>query len=70
MCKGIDESSVFVVCVTHKYMLKVGGRNLADNCKKEFMYAEQRLTAAKMVPVVMEVSVCTPADSTDPIPPS
>lgn len=54
MCDGIDNTSVFVACITEKYNEKVGGRNEHDNCRKEFKYASGRLSAAKMLPVVME----------------
>ena len=53
MSKGIDDSAVFVACITKSYKEKVGGSNMADNCQKEFMYAYNRQT--KMLPVVMEV---------------
>jgi hypothetical protein len=54
MCAGIDDSSTCVVFITHNYLEKVGGENMADNCKKEFLYADRRKTAKLMIPVVME----------------
>jgi hypothetical protein len=41
MARGIDSSLCVIVCVTKQYVDKVGGLNGADNCKKEFTYAEQ-----------------------------
>ena len=41
MARGIDRSVCVVVCITSKYICKVGGLNGGDNCKKEFIYAEQ-----------------------------
>ncbi len=54
MCDGIDQSFVCVVFITQSYLQKVGSDNMADNCKKEFEYSERRLTASRMIPVVME----------------
>jgi hypothetical protein len=54
MCLGIDQSKVFVACITKKYMQKVGGTKEDDNCKKEFNYAAKRKTAGRMLPVIME----------------
>jgi len=41
MARGIDSSLCVIVCITKQYIDKVGGLNGADNCKKEFTYAEQ-----------------------------
>ncbi len=57
MCDGIDNTHVFVACITAKYNEKVGGTNEKDNCRKEFKYASGRLSASKMLPVVMETSM-------------
>jgi CRP-like cAMP-binding protein len=54
MCAGIDQSSVCVVFITRNYIQKVGGENMADNCKKEFEYSERRKTQEGMIPVMME----------------
>lgn len=56
MCDGIDQSFVCVVFITQNYVQKVGSNNMADNCKKEFEYSERRLTAAAMIPVMMEAA--------------
>jgi TIR domain len=54
MSRGIDESAVFVVCLTKTYEAKVAGDNAADNCKKEFKYAVLKRMNTRMLPVVME----------------
>ena len=54
MCNGIECSEVFVMFLTERYMRKVTGNDLQDNCKKEFNYAKQKIGAAKMICVVME----------------
>ena len=54
MCRGIEDSAVVAVFITERYVAKVSGENAGDNCKKEFNYATQRKTNARMVPVVME----------------
>lgn len=54
MCDGIDASAAVLVLVTKRYVDKVGGTNHADNCKKEFMYADRQKTSSQMLPVVME----------------
>ena len=54
MCEGIDESDVFCVFVTARYIEKVAGKEQKDNCKKEFQYASRRRGGQRMVPVVME----------------
>jgi hypothetical protein len=54
MVAGIDNASVVVVFITQRYMNKVNGPDANDNCRKEFKYATQRKSAAKMTPVVME----------------
>lgn len=43
-----------LVCVTQRYVDKVGSDNEADNCRKEFQYAQHSKTGAKMLAVVME----------------
>lgn len=54
MSEGIENSITCVVFVTKNYRDKVNGKNAADNCKKEFMFAERTMTVDLMVPVVME----------------
>ena len=54
MCAGIDKSVVCVVFITRRYVQKVASDNNADNCKKEFEYTDRRLTAKRMISVVME----------------
>lgn len=39
MCKGIDQTHLLVVFVTERYIQKIGGDDLRDNCKVEFSYA-------------------------------
>ena len=43
-----------IVFLTRKYHDKVNSNNARDNCKKEFLYASEKKTRLKMVPVVME----------------
>ena len=54
MCAGIDKSVVCVVFITRNYVQKVASDNMSDNCKREFQYTERRLTAKRMISVVME----------------
>ena len=55
MVEGIDNTRVVLVFITRRYMEKVASSTgVQDNCKKEFKYATQRLTDAKMIPVIME----------------
>lgn len=54
MCDGIEQSEVFVACITRKYHDKVQRGGDHDNCRKEFQYAARRKGASMMVPVVME----------------
>ena len=54
MVKGLEDSALVLVCVTKRYMEKVSGHNTADNCFKEFSYAESAHGSTKMLPVVME----------------
>jgi len=59
MTEGIDNSMLFVPCVTQKYVHKVAGegiRGANDNCKIEFGYAHSRKGVDNMIPVVMESS--------------
>ena len=52
MTSGIDNTEVVLVFITERYIGKVGGSNLGDNCKKEFNYAQ--LHQKGMIAVVME----------------
>jgi 5S rRNA maturation endonuclease (ribonuclease M5) len=54
MCRGIDGSSVVAVFITQNYMEKVYGQNENDNCKIEFNYAKEKITAKRMVAVPVE----------------
>ena len=54
MCDGIDASALVIVFVTERYVAKVAGDNAADNCQKEFNYADLQKTNAKMIAAVME----------------
>jgi len=56
-----------VVFITANYIAKVGGENMADNCKKEFLYADRRKTAKLMIPVVMEAADGKHAGIRDPV---
>ena len=54
MAEGIEDSKGVIVFLTYAYQEKVNGPNPNDNCKREFLYASDRKTISKMVPVVME----------------
>ena len=54
MCRGIDSSTIVLVALTRRYLQKVAGHDMMDNCKKEFLYADQRKGGQKMVGIVME----------------
>ena len=57
MAQGIESAEGVIVFLTRPYHEKVNGKNAGDNCKKEFLYASEKKTRAKMVPVVMEKSM-------------
>ncbi|KAF0720462.1 Aste57867_288 [Aphanomyces stellatus] len=54
MANGIEESSVALIFVTHRYQTKVNGDNANDNCQLEFGMTKCTQTPARMLPVVME----------------
>ena len=54
MSEGIEQTKAVIIFLTRKYYEKVNGGNDLDNCKREFIYAVQRKTPAKMLVVVME----------------
>ena len=54
MSEGIENTKAVIVFLTREYYEKVNGKNDLDNCKREFNYAVQRRTPAKMLVVVME----------------
>ena len=54
MCRGIDESVLFVLFITKRYLDKTASKNPQDNCKKEFNYAKQKVGSKRMLCVVME----------------
>ena len=76
MIDGIERSATVVVFVTQRYQtkvscppptnsahvisLQVGGRDMTDNCRREFDYAVLRKSVAKMVTVVMENRMSNP----------
>jgi hypothetical protein len=67
MCAGIDNTHCLVVFVTKRYVDKVGGDVASDNCKKEFNYAERRVTGAHMVTVCMEPGMRDPKTWSGPV---
>lgn len=68
MCQGIDNTRVILCFITKRYVDKVGSPDhVPDNCKKEFMYAARKLTAAKIVPICMEPGMRNPADWSGPV---
>ena len=54
MCQGIDESVLFVLFITKRYLYKTASDNEQDNCQKEFNYAKQKVGSKRMLCVVME----------------
>ena len=54
MSEGIENTKVVIIFLTREYYKKVNGENALDNCKREFIYAVQRRTPAKILVVVME----------------
>ena len=54
MAQGIEQTEGVIVFLTRKYHEKVNSNNARDNCKKEFLYASEKKTRLKMVPVIME----------------
>jgi len=54
MCRGIDESVLFVLFITKRYLDKTASKNPQDNCKKEFNYAKQKVGSDRMLCIVME----------------
>ena len=58
MSEGIEHTKAVVIFLTRKYYEKVNGENALDNCKREFIYAVEKRTPAKMLVVVMEECMC------------
>ena len=59
IAQGIEQTEGVVVFITRNYHEKVNGTNDKDNCRKEFMYASRTKARSKMIPVVMEKSMCS-----------
>ena len=57
--KGIEQTEGVIVFITQNYHEKVNGTDDNDNCRKEFMYASKTKARSKMIPVVMEKSMCS-----------
>ena len=51
ICEGIDTCDVFLVFVTRNYVRKVQHGGDGDNCRREFMYAQQRVGTSRMVTI-------------------
>lgn len=57
ICKGVDDATLFVCCITRNYLRKVRDGNpdgKLDNCQAEFNYAINRKNQKYMVALVME----------------
>eukprot|EP00961_Rhodomonas_salina_P214508 2897033-Rhodomonas_salina.5 len=57
ICSGVDQSCLFVACITRLYMRKIRDGNPnggLDNCQAEFNYAVNRKQSGCMVALVME----------------
>ena len=67
MSEGIENSECVVVFITKKYIEKVAGSDAGDNCQKEFIYADMKKTAAKMLAVVLEPGCLAARDWTGPV---
>ena len=65
MAEGIGNTSTVLVCMTKRYMDKVNGLDLRDNCKFELDYAVRTLGTTKIIPVVMEPGMRNPANWSD-----
>ena len=59
IAKGIEQSDVFVVCITHTYIEKVRSHDENDHCQMEFTYACSK--KKPMVAVLMEAEVRDPS---------
>jgi hypothetical protein len=64
---GIDNSTLFIACLTTQYVAKVCGDNCDDFCQQEFRYARKRRGGTKMIPIVMEHSVRNQNTWTGPV---
>ena len=58
IAQGIEQTEGVIVFITRNYHKKVNGTEDKDNCKKEFMYASRTKSKSKMIPIVMEESMC------------
>jgi hypothetical protein len=67
MCAGIKASTTILVCVTERYIDKVGGANEQDNCKKEFNFAEVKKGGQAMIPVLMDPKVSNTKEWEGPV---
>lgn len=67
MCNGIENSDIIIVCITQRYLDKVGGDNADDNCKLEFKYGARLAGVKMMIPLVMEERVSNPASWAGPV---
>lgn len=59
MSNGIENTQYVVTFITQRYLQKVGSTG-NDNCKFEFKYAVRKVTADKMLAVVMEERCTNP----------
>jgi hypothetical protein len=54
MCSGIDMCTVFVVCLTRRYIDSCANMTTNSNCRIELDYAYERRGGNRMLVVVME----------------
>ena len=59
IAQGIEQTEGVIVFITWNYHKKVNSINDKDYCKKEFMYASRVKAKSKMIPIVMEESMCS-----------
>ena len=61
MAEGVAHTKTIAVFITKRYLDKVNGQDLIDNCKFELDYAFRLKGSTKIIPVVMEASMRNPA---------
>ena len=67
MIAGIDASGVVAVCITERYMKKVGSGVAKDNCRKEFNYAKSTIGVDRMIAIPMEPGARNPEEWIGPV---
>ena len=68
MAQGIQNTQSVIVFITQKYIEKVKGDNVGDDCKQEFSYALVRKTSSNMALALMVREMCKTWKWTGPVP--